>query len=193
VIGYSGWIYYRGTGQQLDQATLAHPAAPVLREAWLWTVARRRAIDVLRRDHRLAERTGALALPVHQADDDDRLMLIFTCCHPALSIESQVALTLRTVCGLSTAEIASAFLVSETAIIQRLSHARRKISTARIPYGVPAEDDLTQRLSGVFYHATRAELLRQLGRPAQARLADERALGLTANPAERALLEQRLA
>jgi RNA polymerase sigma-70 factor (ECF subfamily) len=338
--------------------------------AWLWTVARRRAIDVLRRDHRLADRARLLALPVHEADEDDRLMLIFTCCHPALSIESQVALTLRTVCGLSTAEIASAFLVSETAIVQRLTRARRKISTAGIPYRVPADDDLGRRLSGVLaviylmfnegylcsaaqspqrrdlaedaewlaallarlmpgepevlgllalirlhrarararfdsdgklmllreqdrsrwdhaaiaaaadlvvraahlrrpgqyqiqaaivachaeavsweetdwvqitllydalldhlpspvsrlhravalsqvlgaqaaldetdalasqldryhlYHATRAELLRQLGRPAQARLADERALGLTVNPAERALLEQRLA
>jgi RNA polymerase sigma factor (sigma-70 family) len=117
--------------------------------AWLLTVARRRAIDVLRRDHRLAEKTAALALPADQADDDDRLMLIFTCCHPALSIEAQVALTLRTVCGLSTAEIASAFLVSETAIIQRLTRARRKISTARIPYRIPADDDLGQRLAGV--------------------------------------------
>lgn len=76
-------------------------------------------------------------------------MLIFTCCHPALSQEAQVALTLRTVCGLSTAEIASAFLVSETAIIQRLTRARRKIATAGIPYRVPADDELGQRLSGV--------------------------------------------
>jgi RNA polymerase sigma-70 factor (ECF subfamily) len=76
-------------------------------------------------------------------------MLIFTCCHPALSQEAQVALTLRTVCGLSTAEIASAFLVSETAIIQRLTRARRKIATAGIPYRVPADDELGQRVSGV--------------------------------------------
>jgi RNA polymerase sigma-70 factor (ECF subfamily) len=76
-------------------------------------------------------------------------MLIFTCCHPALSQEAQVALTLRTVCGLSTSEIASAFLVSETAIIQRLTRARRKIATAGIPYRVPGDDELGQRLSGV--------------------------------------------
>jgi RNA polymerase sigma-70 factor (ECF subfamily) len=117
--------------------------------AWLRTVARRRAIDVLRRDVRYRERAPAPGFPVEQAGEDDRLMLIFTCCHPALSQEAQVALTLRTVCGLSTAEIASAFLVSETAIIQRLTRARRKIATAGIPYRVPADDELGQRLSGV--------------------------------------------
>lgn len=117
--------------------------------AWLWTVARRRAIDVLRRDLRYQDRIRALSFPAEQAADDDRLMLIFTCCHPALSCEAQVALTLRTVCGLSTAEIASAFLVSEPAIIQRLTRARRKIAVARIPYRVPADDELGQRLAGV--------------------------------------------
>ena len=117
--------------------------------AWLWTVARRRAIDVLRRDVRYRARVSALEFPVERADEDDRLMLIFTCCHPALSQEAQVALTLRTLCGLSTAEIASAFLVSETAIIQRLTRARRKIATAGIPYRVPADDELGQRVSGV--------------------------------------------
>ena len=117
--------------------------------AWLWTVARRRAIDVLRRDARYRERARTVSFPVQQADEDDRLMLIFTCCHPALSREAQVALTLRTVCGLSTAEIARAFLVSETAIIQRLTRARRKIAAAGIPYRVPAADELSQRLAGV--------------------------------------------
>jgi len=117
--------------------------------AWLWTVARRRAIDVLRRDTRYRERARAVVFPVQQADEDDRLMLIFTCCHPALSREAQVALTLRTVCGLSTAEIARAFLVSETAIVQRLTRARRKIAAAGIPYRVPAADELSQRLAGV--------------------------------------------
>ena len=117
--------------------------------AWLWTAARRRAIDVLRRDVRYRARVSALEFPVEQTDEDDRLMLIFACCHPALSQEAQVALTLRTVCGLSTAEIASAFLVSETAIIQRLTRARRKIATAGIPYRVPADDELGQRVSGV--------------------------------------------
>ncbi|HYK33023.1 MAG TPA: sigma-70 family RNA polymerase sigma factor [Streptosporangiaceae bacterium] len=117
--------------------------------AWLWTVARRRAIDVLRRDMRYQERLRALSFPVEQAADDDRLMLIFTCCHPALSPEAQVALTLRTVCGLSTAEIANAFLASEAAIIQRLTRVRRKIAEARIPYRIPADDELAERLSGV--------------------------------------------
>jgi len=117
--------------------------------AWLWTAARRRAIDVLRRNVRYRERVPALSFPAEQAGEDDRLMLIFTCCHPALSQETQVALTLRTVCGLSTGEIASAFLVSEAAIIQRLTRARRKIATAGIPYRVPADDELGQRLAGV--------------------------------------------
>jgi len=93
--------------------------------AWLWTVARRRAVDVLRRNARLREKLAEAAWPVEQGVEDDRLRLVFTCCHPALSQEAQVALTLRTVCGLSTAEIASAFLVSESAIIQRLTRARR--------------------------------------------------------------------
>ena len=117
--------------------------------AWLRTVARRRAIDLVRRDVRYRELAAAASFPAQQADEDDRLMLIFTCCHPALSREAQVALTLRTVCGLSTAEIARAFLVSEPAIIQRLTRARRKIATAGIPYRVPPADELGQRLSGV--------------------------------------------
>ncbi|MGN6793848.1 MAG: RNA polymerase sigma factor [Streptosporangiaceae bacterium] len=117
--------------------------------AWLWTVARRRAIDLLRRDRRFAARAAVLAFPVEQADEDDRLMLVFTCYHPALSADARIALTLRTVCGLSTAEIASAFVVSETAIVQRLTRARRKIATAGIPYRIPADDELGERLSGV--------------------------------------------
>jgi RNA polymerase sigma factor (sigma-70 family) len=117
--------------------------------AWLWTVARRRAIDLLRRDRRYAARAVLLALPVEQANEDDRLMLLFTCCHPALSPEARVALTLRTVCGLRTAEIASAFVVSEQAIVQRLTRARRKIATAGIPYRIPADDELGDRLTAV--------------------------------------------
>jgi RNA polymerase sigma-70 factor (ECF subfamily) len=123
--------------------------------AWLRTVARRRAIDVLRRDLRYRDRLAATAFPAGPAaspagdEADDRLMLIFTCCHPALATEAQVALTLRTVCGLTTAEIARAFLVSEAAIIQRLTRARRKIAAAGIPYRVPDDDELAQRLSGV--------------------------------------------
>jgi RNA polymerase sigma factor (sigma-70 family) len=117
--------------------------------AWLWTVARRRAIDLLRRDRRYAGRVAALALPAEHAAEDDRLMLLFTCCHPALSAEARIALTLRTVCGLGTAEIAGAFVVSEAAIVQRLTRARRKIAAAGIPYRIPADDELGDRLSGV--------------------------------------------
>jgi predicted RNA polymerase sigma factor len=287
--------------------------------AWLRTVARRPAVDVLRRDLRYRERARLLPVPAGPDDEDGRLMLIFTCCHPALSVGAQVALTLRTVCGLSTAGIASAFLVSEPAVVQRLTRARRKIAAAAIPYRVPAADELGERLAGVLavicllfnegylcsasdrpqrrdltedaewlagllarlmpaepevlgllalirlhraraggrfdargrlvllrdqhrarwdhaeiahlpspvtrlhraiavshllgpqaapgevgtlagdldryhlFHATRAELLRQIGRPDLARQADERALSLTGNPAGRALPEQRLA
>ncbi|HKD98058.1 MAG TPA: sigma-70 family RNA polymerase sigma factor, partial [Micromonosporaceae bacterium] len=117
--------------------------------AWLWTVARRRAVDLVRRDVRLREKLAGLAWPIERGGEDDRLSLIFTCCHPALSRPAQVALTLRTVCGLSTAEIASAFLVSEAAVVQRLTRARRKIADAGIPYRVPGDDELAERLSAV--------------------------------------------
>src|SRR5579864_1782283 len=117
--------------------------------AWLWTVARRRAIDLLRRDVRYRELAAAASFPAQQADEDDRLMLIFTCCHPALSRESQVALTLRTVCGLTACEIANAYLTSESTIAQRLVRARRKISGAGIPYRVPADDELDERLGEI--------------------------------------------
>ena len=117
-------------------------------------MARRRAVDVLRRNLRYRQLLVDAAAwpadqpPLHDAVDD-RLRLVFTCCHPALAPPAQVALTLRTVCGLSTAEIAGAFLVSEQAIGQRLTRARRKISAAGIPYRMPADDDLAERLSAV--------------------------------------------
>src|SRR5262245_2101665 len=117
--------------------------------AWLWTVARRRAVDVLRRDLRYRDKVAGLVWPDSPEDGDDRLRLLFTCCHPALSPEARVGLTLRTVCGLSTAEIANAFLVSEAAIVQRLTRARRKIADAGIPYRVPGDDELGERLSSV--------------------------------------------
>jgi RNA polymerase sigma-70 factor (ECF subfamily) len=117
--------------------------------AWLWTVAWRRAVDVLRRDVRYRAKLSQLRPPDEPDDEDDRLRLMFTCCHPALSSDAQVALTLRTVCGLGTAEIANAFLISEAAVVQRLTRARRKIVAAGIPYRVPADDDLGERLSGV--------------------------------------------
>ncbi|HEU4947710.1 MAG TPA: sigma-70 family RNA polymerase sigma factor [Kribbella sp.] len=126
--------------------------------AWLTAVARNRALDVLRR--RRTERAKLQELAIRDEIgpgragptdplSDDRLRLIFTCCHPALAIESRVALTLKTVAGLSTAQIARAFLVSEPALSQRLLRTKRKIANAAIPYRVPPEDLLAQRTSGV--------------------------------------------
>ena len=114
--------------------------------AWLTTTARRRAIDLLRRDSTLRRKLPLLIEPDEPARagggrgviPDDRLRLIFTCCHPALAREAQVALTLRLVCGLSTAEVAQAFLVSEPTMAARVTRAKKKISAARIPYRVPA-------------------------------------------------------
>jgi predicted RNA polymerase sigma factor len=118
--------------------------------AWLLTVARRRALDQLRRDTRYREKLTQLDWPQAQ-EPDDRLRLIFTCCHPALSREAQVALTLRTICGLSTAEIANAFLTPEPTIAQRLVRARKKIADAGIPYRVPDADELNDRLGEVLH------------------------------------------
>jgi RNA polymerase sigma-70 factor (ECF subfamily) len=120
--------------------------------AWLSTAARRRAIDRLRRDARYREKLALLEsgpAPLARAEPDDRLRLVFTCCHPALSAEAQVALTLRAVCGFTTAEIAGALLVSEAAVAQRLSRARRKIVQAGVPYRVPADEEMAERLGQV--------------------------------------------
>jgi RNA polymerase sigma-70 factor (ECF subfamily) len=116
--------------------------------AWLLTVARRRALNQLSRDARYRAKLEQLEQPVHH-EPDDRLRLMFTCCHPALSREAQVALTLRAVCGFTTAEIAHAFLASETAVAQRIVRARRKIVAAHIPYRIPVEDELEERLKEV--------------------------------------------
>lgn len=124
--------------------------------AWITTTAHRKAIDRLRREARRDElqqeafmlRDESPADPVG-AVEDDRLRLVFTCCHPALSIEAQVALTLRIVGGLTVAEIAHAFLVQETTMGQRISRAKAKIRTARIPYRVPEQEDLPARVGGV--------------------------------------------
>src|SRR5437762_14325545 len=105
--------------------------------AWLMTAARRRAIDLLRRDQRYAEKLALLErsmAPPDAPEADDRLRLIFTCCHPALAQEAQVALTLRAVAGFTTQEIAAAFLVSEPTMAQRIVRAKRKIVEANIPY-----------------------------------------------------------
>jgi len=114
--------------------------------AWLLTVARHRGLDVMRRDARHRAKLTLLERPV-QPEPDDRLRLIFTCCHPALAREAQVALTLRVVCGFGVHEIARAFLTSEAAIAQRLVRARRKIKDAGIPYRVPDPDEVDERLN----------------------------------------------
>jgi RNA polymerase sigma-70 factor (ECF subfamily) len=130
--------------------------------AWLTTAARHRALDSLRRDRTLRSKLPLLipdtedqplAGPAEQADDDvipdDRLQLIFTCCHPALARESQIALTLRLVCGLSTAEIARALVVAEPTLAARVTRAKKKISAARIAYRVPGPAELPDRLDAV--------------------------------------------
>ncbi|MGW0194109.1 RNA polymerase sigma factor [Nonomuraea sp. NPDC003201] len=117
-------------------------------DAWLFTVARRRGLDVLRRESNYRAKLAQLAWP-EPAPLDDRLRLIFTCCHPALSRSAQIALTLRVVCGLSTAQIAAAFVVPETTVAQRITRAKRKIGEAGIPYRIPAQEELPQRLGEV--------------------------------------------
>jgi RNA polymerase sigma factor (sigma-70 family) len=256
-------------------------------DAWLFTVARRRGLDVLRRESNYRAKLAQLTWPA-PAVPDDRLRLVFTCCHPALSRAAQIALTLRVVCGLSTAQIAAAFVVPEATVAQRITRAKRKIGEAGIPYRIPAVEELPERLGEVLaviyllfnegylasgprrgpppyqvqaaivachaeaetfadtdwpqivmlydmllylapspvtrlhraiavryaqgaeavltelkdlgqaleryplFHATRAELLRDLGHRQEARQADGRALELTTNPAHQALLEERI-
>ncbi|MGH2874532.1 MAG: RNA polymerase sigma factor [Solirubrobacteraceae bacterium] len=117
-------------------------------DAWLFTVARNRGLDALRRESNYRAKLEQLQWPVQSASDD-RLRLIFTCCHPALPRSAQIALTLRVVCGLTTAQIARAFLVRETTVAQRITRAKRKITDAGIPYRVPDPTELGARLREV--------------------------------------------
>lgn len=123
--------------------------------AWLTTVARRRAVDLARREAALRRKLPLLVIddpspPVATEEIvDDRLRLIFTCCHPALAQPAQVALTLRLLCGLSTAQVARAFLQSEPTMAARITRAKKKIAKARIPYRVPAGHELPARLDAV--------------------------------------------
>jgi len=149
----------------VQEATLAALGAwpvtgvPPEPRAWLTVTARRKAIDIIRRERARPgkERDGLELMELNQADgivpdsvvQDDLLRLIFTCCHPTLSPPTRIALALRTLCGLSPAQIAGVLLTTEVATNKRLTRARQKIAAARIPYRVPAEDELPTRLPAV--------------------------------------------
>ena len=162
---------------------------PDVPAAWLIQTARNKAIDRIRRERRYSEKLAAMLAsgllrtieePVYTTGEipDDRLRLIFTCCHPALAPEAQIALTLHTLCGLETDEIARAFLVAPATMAQRLARAKRKIRDARIPYIVPAVKEMPARIDSVLaaiylvfnegYAATRGDTLLRLDLCAEA-------------------------
>ena len=135
----------------------AERGVPARPGAWLTTTARNRALDAVRRDATFRRLMPQLAMddvdpPTEPGDDeipDDRLRLICTCCHPALAPEARVALTLRLLCGLTTAEVARSFLVGEATMAARITRAKKKIAAARIPYRVPAAVELPERVGAV--------------------------------------------
>jgi RNA polymerase sigma factor (sigma-70 family) len=145
----------------LVEAMQSWPRAGIPRNpaAWLTSVAKRRAIDAWRRDERAAEKYALIAAAENNGDDapepdetridDDVLRLVFVCCHPVLPAASRVALALRVLCGLSTEEIAHAYLVSPATIGQRITRAKRALSAANVPFEVPERDEFDQRLASV--------------------------------------------
>ncbi|MBC6456867.1 RNA polymerase sigma factor [Actinomadura sp. HBU206391] len=133
----------------------ARDGVPERPGAWLTTVARRGALNAMRRRQTLQAKLPLLSepedteMPEPETITDDRLRLIFTCCHPALAREAQIALTLRLVCGVATPDVAQAFLVTEPTMAARITRAKKKITVARIPYAVPPAEDLPERVDAV--------------------------------------------